>query len=466
MSLTARLSAPRHSPEPVRDSRAPRMRRGLRAAPKTVGMLGLLTAALPANLAVTAAALARSALVRPSCPVPAAVPKTVLISGGKMTKALQLCRSFSAAGHRVVLVETAKYRFTGHRFSRAVSAFHVVPEPTHPRYPEALLEIVRAECVDVWVPVSSPLSSYYDAQAAEFLWPFCEVVHADVDQVRMLDDKFEFANSAAALGLPAPETYRVQSAGEVADFRFDAHPSSFVLKNLAYDPVNRLDLTTLPRPSPIDTAAFARTKPIATSSPWILQSFVRGQEFCTHSTARKGQVTAFVCCASSAFQLNYEAVDKPAIEAWVRDFVAAFALTGQISFDFIETEDGQPFAIECNPRTHSAITAFHDEPNLAAAYLGELPDDTPTLKPRPGSRPTYWIYHEIWRLLTRPGTARERLRVIFAGKDAIFDWDDPLPFLLVHHLQIPWLLLRSLVLGKEWTRIDFNIGKLVEPGGD
>ena len=37
---------------------------------------------------------------------------------------------------------------------------------------------------------------------------------------------------------------------------------------------------------------------------------------------------------------------------------------------------------------------------------------------------------------------------------------------MVHHLQIPWLLLRNLVQRKGWIRIDFNIGKLVEPAGD
>ena len=122
--------------------------------------------------------------------------------------------------------------------------------------------------------------------------------------------------------------------------------------------------------------------------------------------------------------------------------------------------------IECNPRTHSAITTFHDQPDLAAAYLGDLPAGAAPVRPRPGSRPTYWIYQEAWRVLTRPMSTRERLRIVLAGKDAIFDWGDPLPFLLVHHLQIPSLLMRSLVLGKEWTRIDVNIGKLVEPGGD
>ncbi|MFM7368238.1 MAG: ATP-grasp enzyme, partial [Sphaerospermopsis kisseleviana] len=44
--------------------------------------------------------------------------------------------------------------------------------------------------------------------------------------------------------------------------------------------------------------------------------------------------------------------------------------------------------------------------------------------------------------------------------------DDPLPFLMVHHWQIVLLLLQNMVKLKGWVRIDFNIGKLVEIGGD
>jgi hypothetical protein len=86
--------------------------------------------------------------------------------------------------------------------------------------------------------------------------------------------------------------------------------------------------------------------------------------------------------------------------------------------------------------------------------------------PTASSCPTYWAYHELWRMISRPATALERLRVIARGKDAIFDWSDPLPFLMVHHVHIPWLLIRNLVAGKDWIRIDFNIGKLVEAAGD
>ena len=194
-----------------------------------------------------------------------------------------------------------------------------------------------------------------------------------------------------------------------------------------------------------------------------MQGLVCGQEYCTHSTVRGGQVQVYCCCESSAFQINYEMVDKPEIEAWVRGFVEPLKLTGQFSFDFIQADDGSVYAIECNPRTHSAITMFYNHPGLASAYLD---DDVPVIAPAPGSRPTYWLYHEAWRLLTEPASGLARLRVIARGKDAIFDWDDPLPFLMVHHLQIPWLLVRNLLRLKDWIRIDFNIGKLVEPAGD
>ena len=437
-------------------------RRRLLVVPRTLGVLGLLLLALPLNLALTSVALLRSVFVK--TPQPAVVqPKTVMVSGGKMTKALQLARSFHAAGHRVILIESGKYRLTGHRFSQAVDRFYTVPKPQSPGYADALLAIVRKEGVDVYVPVCSPAASYYDALAKPLLEPYCEVLHADADMVAALDDKYEFSAKAASLGLTVPEAHRILDPRQVEDFDFSAAGPPYILKSIPYDPVHRLDLTTLPRPSREQTAAFARSKPISADTPWIMQGLVRGREYCTHSTVRDGRVQVYCCCESSAFQINYERADKPEIEAWVRGFVEPLKLTGQFSFDFIQADDGRVYAIECNPRTHSAITMFYNHPGLASAYLD---DDVPVIWPAPGSRPTYWIYHEVWRLVAEPANSLSRLKIIFRGKDAIFDWADPLPFLMVHHVHIPWLLARNLLQLKDWIRIDFNIGKLVEPAGD
>lgn len=430
-----------------------------RDAARTLSVLAGLAATLPVDVAITAGALLRRA-PRPQVRT-ADVPRTVLVSGGKMTKALHLARAFHLAGHRVVLAESAKYRFTGHQFSRAVDAFYCTPEATDPGYPQALADIIIREGVDVFVPVSSPAASVPEAAVRELVGDRCEVLHGSAALIATLDDKRDFSTLCASLGLSVPECQLITDPADVE--RFDFAPGrSYVLKRLAYNPVGRTDLTRLRRETPELNAAFARSLDITPGDPWLLQQYVDGQEYCTHATLRDGVVTVYGCCESSAVQLNYRFVEKPEIRSWVQRFAAQTGVTGQISFDFIEGADGTPYAIECNPRTHSAITMFHDHADLAHAYLT---DGHPTITPRPGSTPTYWTYHELWRLLRGPDRLR-RLRVIAGGRDAIFAAWDPLPYLGVYHLQIPALLITNLRQRRGWRRIDFNIGKLVENGGD
>ncbi len=448
---------------------APNTRPRLRPL-RTLATVGALTAALPITLPVLAGCLAARRLAGPRRRArPEGGARTVLISGAKMTKALQLARSFHAAGHRVVLIESHDYWLTGHRYSRAVSAFHTTPKPGAPGYVEALVAIIQAERVDVYVPVCSPAASLHDAAAHPELSRYCEVIHAGPDTIDALDDKHAFAAAAERFGLRVPKTIRVESPEDVLahDFSGETHP--FILKSLAYDAVRRLDLTQLPRPTHDETEAYVRSLPIRADNPWVLQEFIAGTEYCTHGTYRAGACRVHACCASSAFQINYEHIDKPAITDWVTRFGAGLGLTGQASFDFIESAaDGQVYAIECNPRTHSAITMFYDHPELAAAYLGGDLSNAP-IEPTRASQPTYWIAHELWRLLAavrrREGLG-QRLAVIATGTDAVFDWRDPWPFFMLHHTQIPLLLLRSVRDDRPWLTIDFNIGKLVQPGGD
>lgn len=428
-------------------------------AARTVGVLAASALTAVVDGIVVGAALAGRR--RPPPTTPARDRRTVLVTGGKMTKSLALARAFHAAGHRVVLVESAKYRLTGHRFSRSVDAFHTTPETSSPDYAHALAAIVDRERVDVVVPVSSPASSVVEAAARSLLDQRCEVLHGDVDTIAMLDDKAAFSESAEKLGLSVPHFARITHPAQIDDFAF--RPGrEYILKRIAYNPVGRMDLTRLRAETPRENAAFARTLSISDEDPWILQEFIAGTEYCTHGTVRDGRLQVWACCESSAFQINYAMSDHPRIRDWVETFLASTGLTGQASFDFIEAADGEVYAIECNPRTHSAITMFYDHPDLAAAYLE---DGHPTIVPTSTSRPTHWIYHELWRLLTGPDR-RARWDSIRRSTDAIFTREDPLPFFMVHHAHIPSLLLANLRARRGWARIDLNIGKLVENGGD
>jgi hypothetical protein len=60
-----------------------------------------------------------------------------------MTKALHVCRTLHAAGWRVVLVETHKYRHVGARFSNSVDVFTTVPVPE--LQPQAYKQAIAGE---------------------------------------------------------------------------------------------------------------------------------------------------------------------------------------------------------------------------------------------------------------------------------------------------------------------------------
>ncbi|MEM8503919.1 MAG: ATP-grasp enzyme [Cyanobacteria bacterium P01_D01_bin.1] len=393
--------------------------------------------------------------------------KRILITGAKMTKALQLARSFYQDGHEVYLVETHKYWLSGHRFSRAVKQFFTVPVPEEDSdgYAQALVEIAKKYDIDLFIPVSSPIASYYDSLAKVALSPYCESLHLDPEETALLDDKHAFCSKAAALGLSAPKVFRFTDAQQILEFDFENDDSQYILKSIPYDSVLRLDLTRLPFEG---MAEYVRSLPISESKPWVMQEFVRGQEYCFHATARKGKIRLHCCSKSSPFQINYEQVDNLAIYRWVETFIQKTNLTGQVCFDMIQTEDDQVYPIECNPRLHSAITMFHDHPGVARAYITDGEIGESPISPLLNSRPTYWTYHELWRLLgIRSFEDLEnwwnRLTV---GTDAVLSSDDPLPFLMLHNWQIPLLLLDNLRRIKGWVKIDFNIGKLVETGGD
>ena len=441
------------------------------AAVKSLVTLVLLLLLLPFNLAVVLLLLIKERLwperTLESAAVESSRRKKVLITGAKMTKALQLARSFHRDGHDVYLVETHKYWLSGHRFSRAVKGFFTVPAPEKDSdgYCQQLLEIVKHHRIDLFIPVSSPVASYYDSLAKETLAPYCDSIHLDPEVTKILDDKYAFCRKAKELGLSAPKVFRISDPQQVLDFDFESDGSQYILKSIPYDSVLRLDLTRLPFP---EMETYVRSLPISETKPWVMQEFIRGQEYCFHATARNGKIRLHCCAESSPFQINYEQVDNPALYQWVKSFIEKMNITGQVCFDMIQTADGQVYPIECNPRLHSAITMFHDHPGVANAYLSDGEPGEEPITPLPSSKPTYWTYHELWRLLDIRSLAELKSwwEKMVKGTDAILQSDDPLPFLMLHNWQIPLLLLDNLRRLKGWVKIDFNIGKLVELGGD
>lgn len=154
---------------------------------------------------------------------------------------------------------------------------------------------------------------------------------------------------------------------------------------------------------------------ISKSTPYVLQQFISGYEFCTHCHASNGTMLSFLSCPSSDMLMRYldcrtgfSNLIATRAEEWTREFLKRWKeklakegktnakLTGHFSFDFIVDSDGTLFPIECNPRIHTAIVLLNpvNPVRLAQSYFY-----------KPGQ--------ELHELITIPASERERYSWLF-----------------------------------------------------
>ena len=88
------------------------------------------------------------------------------------------------------------------------------------------------------------------------------MIHGDAAQIATVDDKAAFAAAAASLGLPVPDTHRVTAREQVATFDFP--DATYVLKSIPYDPVQPAG----PHPAAVrDTRRDGGLRPVQADRP-------------------------------------------------------------------------------------------------------------------------------------------------------------------------------------------------------
>jgi predicted ATP-grasp superfamily ATP-dependent carboligase len=359
---------------------------------------------------------------------------SVLLTLGRLPKALELARGLAAAGCRVVVAEP----FARHvcKPSRAVAKSVVVTPPN--RDPQAylrdLLRVVAEERIDFIVPVSE--EALHVLRLEDRLPPGVRILSAPLGSIRRLHDKLAFARLAAEMGLSVPRTFERGDAG------LDAFCASspFVVK-----PRNSC--------SGIGVAIHARgARPPFGSLPAgaIFQEFVEGRHVSTFTLAHEGRELVTVAYEGTVFA-GTVAVCFRRVEGlvpvtdWVREFVSGTGHNGFISFDFIVPPDGRAMAIECNPRITSGIHFVNAE-SLARALLS--PGDAGPVTMRPGTKfqQGYSTLTEAYSNLLRPRKFAAQMREMFSARDVVWSAADPLPFLLMTPMS--WDILAPAMLGR------------------
>lgn len=441
-----------------------------------------------------------------------------------MSKGLTIARAFYRAGHRVIGADFEPYRIPvcGH-FSAAIERFYRVTLPdtedNAAEYTRELKEIVQREAVELWVTCSGTLWSFEDAEAAEVVEneTSCRVIQFGVALTETLHQKHSFIDNTRSIGLNVPDTHLVTSETEALAVLYSEKPRSgtrYIMKS-ALDHSTRADLTLLPLPTMKETGAHLKQRNPTPFRPFVLQKYIPGSEYCTHSLIINGKVKAFTACPSAELLMHYSALpSSSALSQAMLLYTSIYAsatgpsMRGHFSLDFLVDEDvareaerrfgvseaevkevmGKLYPIECNPRANTAVVLFADESeDMADAYLSVLPDHEPKgisdghrveglIVPKPSVPGYYWVGHDlvtrvllpllgllgfemgVWAVL---GCWGEFLEHLLYWRDGTYEVWDPWPAWWLYVGYWPGMFAVALWEGR-WCRCNVSTTKMFD----
>ena len=240
------------------------------------------------------------------------------------------------------------------RYSNAVKQHFVVPSPRFAphKFVSAIIDICVDEKIDFLIPLfeeiillSKNLDRFPDSTRV-----LCE----SYPVLNALHNKWLFQKKISALGLKAPRSYLVRLEEELEDVPLSL---PYMLKpsySRASTKVVKVRSLPLPRLA------------ISRHNPLVAQEYLCGAKYCSYSIAHQGRLSAHVtypvdCSIKGNSCVNFKAIVHPAIATWVEQFVAHENFTGQIAFDFIETDQNCLYVVECNPRGTGGCIYFNQK---------------------------------------------------------------------------------------------------------
>jgi glutathione synthase/RimK-type ligase-like ATP-grasp enzyme len=290
--------------------------------------------------------------------------RNVLILGGRAPAALDHARRFAHQGWKVFVADSIPCQISG--ASRAVSATLRIASPRHA--PGDFIDDLRraslTHAIDMIVPTCEEV--FFVSRYRERLPAQVRVVADNFDKLREVHSKWRFLSLAQDCGVEVPHSALVTSIEEARDW---AATRPVVLK----PEFSRFGVhVRLYRQGIPDTAP-----PLASLGNWVVQAYADGREFCSYSVVDRGRLLAHSVYQprwrmSTSSSFYFEAARIDAIRGFVERFARKLDFTGQLSFDWIQHDDGRVSVLECNPRATSGCHLFTLDDPLPAALDGTL----------------------------------------------------------------------------------------------
>jgi hypothetical protein len=288
--------------------------------------------------------------------------RNVLILGARSPVALDHARRFAAQGWRVVVGDSVPCRITS--WSCAVHARVALPPARFAlrEYATALNRTIRAYQIELVVPTCEEV--FYLSRCRASLPEAVRVAVDDFDKLAAVHSKSRFLDVAQGCGAIIPDSRLVSTVQEACEWA-DGRPVVVKPEFSRFGVHVRL----YPEGMPADAPAFELP------GHWVVQTYCRGNEVCSYSIVHDGNLRAHVayrplCRINASSSYVFEACDAPGIRAFVEAFARKLRFTGQLSFDWIESDAGY-HVLECNPRAVSGVHLFAPGDPLPAALSGD-----------------------------------------------------------------------------------------------
>ncbi|MGB7206150.1 MAG: ATP-grasp domain-containing protein [Anderseniella sp.] len=369
--------------------------------------------------------------------------KTVLLTLGRLPKALELARALKSAGCRVIVAEPFGWHVCKPSTAVDRSIQIAAPNTNTQQYLDDLMRIIVEERIDIVVPVSE--EALHTARLKPVLPAHVSIFSPDQMQLLELHDKLSFAHIASSYELDVPETFSASDPAAIAL----SQVYDYIIKpvhSCSGIGVEFRHKGTIPDFSPTDPAC-------------VVQAFVPGRHVSSFSIAREGREVVTVLYEGMVFSgtvaVCFTRIEKlKPVNDWISKFIARSEYSGFISFDFIVSDEGRAWAIECNPRVTSGVH-FLNSLDLARTILQPASHQPVRFKETQSFQQSYTTLTEAYRHILRPREFLTRMKHLFSARDVVWSARDPMPFLLMTPMS--WDILKPAIstgisLGEAATR--------------
>lgn len=291
----------------------------------------------------------------------------VLVTSSRNTFALDIIRKLGSLGHTVVASDTHAGATGSH--SKYLAGHAVTASPRHDtdQFMADVNRIVAEYDIDLIIPTFEEV--FYLAARVADLPDGVRLFSGSFATLARLHDKASFQRLVKRAGVPIPETI-VATDRDSLVAATEKYPRYFARAAFSRGGVGLLTNT-----GPLAGKMSVEDCHPTEEQPWLVQPFVDGPMVCTYSTIVDGRVTS-QCTYRAPEQwahstgITFLAVDSTDTLDYTQRIVDALdpGFTGQLSFDFVDN-DGQLYAIECNPRPTNGVILLEAE-QLEEALTG------------------------------------------------------------------------------------------------